>query len=185
MEGTDQIRLVPANTKERLRQVRSLYLKAFPLRERKPFALILHKVKQEQIEVFAIENEAGEFLGEVITILYRDILLLDYFAVVPECRRMGIGRQALEAVFSRAKERRVLLEIETTKNASDNKEERIRRKNFYLKSGMNAMDYSVNLFGVEMELMTYRCEVSYAEYHALFRDLFGEAAAKHVRLIEK
>ena len=136
------------------------------------------------MELFAIENEAGEFLGEVISILYRDILLLDYFAVVPEYRGKGIGRQALEAVFSHAGKRRVLLEIETTKNTSENKEERVRRKNFYLKSGMNAMGCSVNLFGVEMELMTYRCEVSFAEYHALFRDLFGEAAAKHVQLVK-
>ena len=131
-----------------------------------------------------MQNETGDFLGEVITILYRDILLLDYFAVVPEYRGKGIGRQALKAVVSHAGERRVLLEIETTKKPSENKAERIRRKNFYLRNGMREMEYTVQLFGIEMELMTYRCEVSFSEYHALFREVFGSAAAEHVRLTE-
>ena len=182
--GSLKIHLVPAERREQLRQIRSLYRMAFPLRERKPFAMILHKRKQGQMEIFAVEDETGAFLGEVITILHRDILLLDYFAVAPEHRGKGVGQAALEKVMEHAGERRLLLEIETTKKPSENIEERLRRKHFYQRCGMEALPFSVNLFGVEMELMTDRRSVTFEEYQNLFETVFGKEAAKHVRLIK-
>ena len=42
----------------------------------------------------------------------------------------------------------------------------------------------MNLFGVEMELMTDRRSVTFEEYQNLFETVFGKEAAKHVRLIK-
>ena len=73
---------------------------------------------------------------------------------------------------------KLLLEFESTVGVEDQRDLRNRRKAFYLRNGMQSMDFLVNLFGVEMELMTCGCTVTFEEYHAIFEHLlpFGMAA---------
>ena len=160
--------------------LKGLYHRAFPQNEKKPFFLMEYKARRKQMEILSIENEEGEFLGLAIVILHRDIVLLDYFAIMENERGKGIGKQALEAIFDRYKEKRVLLEIERTDIPSENQAERLRRKKFYLSCGMGQMDYLVDLFGVDMEILTRDCHVTYPEYHAIFETVFSPSFAKNV-----
>ena len=167
--------------KKHRRALRALYYRAFPKNEQKPFFLIAYKAKKKQMQILCIENEQGEFLGLAIVILHRDIVLLDYFAIHEDKRQMGIGKAALHAIFDRYKEKRVLLEIERTDIPSENQAERLRRKKFYLSCGMGQMDYLVDLFGVDMEILTRNCHVTYPEYHAIFETVFSPSFAKNVK----
>lgn len=172
------MRLVDADTLKRLKKVRLLYEKAFPRNEKKPFWMILRGRKKGNYEVFAVEGDDGGFLGLAITMRWGELVLLDYFAVAPECRGTGVGSQALRALQKRYREKKLLLEIESTVGVEDQRDLRNRRKAFYLRNGMQSMDFLVNLFGVEMELMTCGCTVTFEEYHAIFEHLlpFGMAA---------
>ena len=78
--------------------------------------------------------------------------------------------QKFESFF----DKRLLLEIETTLKPSTDIEAKKRRKNFYLKNGLKPMEYFVNLFGVEMEILTYNGAVSFTEYHEIFIKIFGK-----------
>ena len=135
------------------------------------------------MEILSIENEKGEFLGLAIFILHRDIVLLDYFAILENKRGMGVGREALAAIFNRYEGKRVMLEIERTDIPCENQEDRRRRKRFYLSCGMGQMDYLVDLFGVDMEILTKDCTVSYPEYHEIFEAVFSPTFAKNVKWI--
>ena len=73
-----------------------------------------------------------------------------------------------------------LLEIETPDIPCENRQERIRRKHFYQTCGMESMDYHVSLFSVEMEIMTYQCQVEFAQYHEIFSGVYGKHFAKRV-----
>ena len=48
---------------------------------------------------------------------------------------------------------------------------------------MSVMPYRVNLFGVEMFILTRGGEVDFAEYHEIFREVFSPLLAKKVQLL--
>ena len=70
--------------------------------------------------------------------------------------------------------------ITVDKNA-ENYEERKRRKQFYLANGMTPMNVLVELFGVDMELLGFDCQISFEEYHDFYRDNYNAWAAEHVK----
>ncbi len=177
------MQLVRAQTRKQLRDVRRLYRTAFPRTERKPFSLMLKKQKTGDMEIFRIERDNGAFLGLAITVLYGDIVLLDYFAVSPETRGQGVGSAALSLITAHCGTRRLILEIERTDVPAENPEQRQRRKAFYLRAGMHLEPWHVRLFGVEMELLTKNGSVSYNEYRALYCHVFSARAGDFIRLL--
>lgn len=168
--------------KQQISKIKKLYEKAFPLIERKPFSLIQKKCSEGSMELFSIEDECG-FAGLAVTILHRDMVLLDYFAIAPERRGKGAGSKALVLIQQQYADKRLLLEIENTEGAADNQDERLRRKAFYLRHGMSAMPFHVSLFGVEMEILCHNCEITFPEYHDIFVSKFGSAIAGNVKLV--
>lgn len=177
------MKLTEVRTAALRRAVKALYKSTFPLNERKPFSVILKKQKTGQMELLAITDDAEEFCGLVITILYRDLVLLDYFAVCPSRRGRNIGTTTLSLIRKRYPDRRLILEIEDPDAPCDNREERLRRRAFYLRNGMEIMPFRVDLFGVEMLILTAGGAVSFDEYHALFPAVFSDFIARFVKLL--
>lgn len=170
-------------TAAELPKIQALYMNSFPKSERKPFELILKKQTEGVMEVLTLNNECCGFTGLAIMILYKDLVLLDYFAILPEYRGTGYGSIALKLLKERYIGKRFLLEIENPNTVCDNKQERFRRKCFYTKNGMTAMPYTVDLFGVEMEIMTSSDFVTFDEYHDIFKNIFGSGAAQKVKKV--
>lgn len=168
-------------SRKRLTDIKKLYLRAFPASERKPFFIIRKKQAEGSMEILSIEDDNGNFLGLAITILYNDIVLLDYFAIDDNRRNSGAGSSALHLLFEKYSGKRFLLEIEAPDIPSKNTAERIRRKAFYLRNGMTVMPFRVNLFGIEMEILTNGPEVSFEEYHSIFTHLFTPWMASKIK----
>ncbi len=176
-----EICLVPANTNQQLEQIKDLYMEAFPENERKPFSLITEKRKQGAMDILSIESSANSsepaknnrILGEAIIAKDGDIALLDYFAISPAFRGSGTGSHALKLLQQHYDSYRFMLEIESTVHPVPDLKQRLHRKNFYRRGGMECMDYLVSLFDVEMEIMTYNCTVAFEEYYALYENIFG------------
>ena len=77
-----------------------------------------------------------------------------------------------------------MLEIEDDENAgAENLADRIRRRKFYLRSGMVEMPYKVWLFGVDMKILTFGDFISFEEYHDIFVNVFSEKTARNVTLM--
>lgn len=171
------------NYKDNLKEIEYLYLNTFPKNERKPFDLILEKCSNGSMQIISILNDRNDFLGFAIIILNNDMVLLDYFAIAPESRGQNVGSTALKMLFERYKNKRFILEIENTEIESDNLEERKRRKAFYLKNGMSVMPYKVNLIGVEMEILTRNCDVTYEEYYSIYENTFSDEYCSKIEMI--
>ena len=82
-------------------------------------------------------------------------------------------------------DKRMILEIENPEVPSDNTPERIRRKGFYLRNGMVVMPFRVDLFGVEMLILTNGRPVTFDEYLSIFINVFSPLIKSKVRLIEE
>lgn len=178
------IRITEQLTKTQLRDLKRLYRKAFPASEKKPFWLIRKKQREGITEILGLVNEEDRLVGEIITIAWQDLLLVDYFAIVEDVRGQGCGARALRLLQERYRNQRILLEIETPDIPCKNGKERVRRKHFYQSCGMESMDYHVGLFGVEMEIMTFQCPVSFDEYHGIFAGVYGKRFAGRVTQID-
>lgn len=165
-------------------QVYRLYQKAFPRSEKKPFSMIRSMHKKGASDVWRFERE-GTFAGIIITINGGAHILLDYLAVEEKQRGAGIGSEILRLMREHYAGRGVFLEIESIYEECGNKAERIRRKHFYEKCGMESMGIFVWLFGVKMELMSFGCRLSFEDYHAFYRDNYNQWAADHIQKAEK
>ena len=156
-----------------------LYLSAFPREERKPFGLILRMYKKGTTDVWCLKRE-GRFVGLGITINGPDLILLDYFAIEKKRRQQGVGSAALPVIVDYYGDKGFFLEIESTLEDAPNKNQRLRRKAFYLSCGLRELHTTAKLFGVNMELLGVRCQLNYDQYKAFYRDNYNQWAADHI-----
>lgn len=168
-----------ASTHKDWKKIKQLYIEAFPACERKPFTIIKYKHYKKASDVWMLE-ENGEFVGLAITMNGSDMVLLDYFAIDHDKRGMGYGGKALKLLQEKYVGYRFFLEIERTDVEADNLAERKKRKAFYLQNDMSEINVYVTLFGVDMELLGYHCDVSFEEYRGLYVSNYGRLAEKNV-----
>lgn len=62
------------------KEVKSIYMEAFPKRERKPLFVLKHSVKRGKARVFTASDENG-LLGFTVAIPYQNMVMVDYLAV--------------------------------------------------------------------------------------------------------
>lgn len=181
------IMLKNAISSEQLNQIKKLYEASFPKAERKPFEMMTEKQKEGLFEILAIEDEAGTFCGLAIMILAAGLALLDYFAIDPRRQGSGMGSVTLQELRERYGSDKVVVEIERTTGpeaeAAENARDRIRRKAFYLRNGMVPTGLLVDLFGVEMEVLTFGRELSFEEYYAVYDSVLPRSMTDKVRLV--
>lgn len=178
------MKIVKAADKMRLNKIEQLYLQAFPAEERKPFQLMVEKQIEGTMELLSIEDKNG-FLGLAIFAFDKDIALLDYFAISPEFRGQGIGSRAIRSLQKIYDGKRFILEIETTKLQVPDLELRKKRKEFYLRNGLHTMDFDINLFGVEMEVLGNCPSLDFDEYLDVYKHACGPRFAQKIFLIDK
>lgn len=161
-------------------KIYSLYRSAFPKNERKPFSIIRSNFKKGRGHIWYFEED-GVFAG-LATSVYDEtgMVLLDYFAVSAKHRDRGWGSKMLPLVLKQYEGKRLFGEIEVVDEAANNYAERNRRKQFYLRLGLTALGTKVKLFGVDMELMTNGCTLTYEEYLEFYRKNIGEFALKNI-----
>ena len=178
------IKLKETQTKLQIKKIRNLYKKSFPKFERKPFKVLL-KLKQNNVcDILTITDDSDIFYGLVITIKYRNLVLLDYFAITPEFRNQGIGSKSLKLIQELYNQSKLIIEIEdTASNNAKNIINRIKRKDFYLKNNMNLQNFKINLFGCDMEILTFNGDVCFEEYHEIFKAYFPLKFYKKIKLI--
>ncbi len=164
-----------------LKSIKKLYKTAFPAFERKPFRLIARKSAKGAADMLVIEDNG--FVGFAVCLPYRDIVMINYFAIDPGIQGKGYGGRALKLICEKYGGKRMVLEIETPDERAANNAQRLRRKQFYTKNGWADSGIRVSIFGIDMTLMTYGCGITFDEYHTLYRNVFGNFIARRVKLI--
>ena len=160
-------------------RIKSLYKKAFPMEERKPFSIIMKMARKGKTDIWYFE-ENGAFLGTAITINGESEILVDYFAVSEKKRGLGNGHKMLSSLVEHYQPNGVFLEIEIPYPDAENYSDRVRRKKFYLDLGFVPMGTEACLFGVDMELLGVGCRLDYEEYRDFYLKNYGRFAYDHI-----
>lgn len=175
----DTLTAVIPQTESHWTRIYDLYMTAFPKSERKPFETIREKQAEGLVDVLYLED-GSRFVGLAITANDKDLVLLDYFAIADDARSHGYGSKALKLLTDRYAGRRMILEIETTEGESDNKEQRMRRKDFYHRNGMTDLPFKTCLFDVEMDMLSNGAPCTFEEYRDIYLHVFGEPMRRFV-----
>lgn len=150
--------------------VQEVYEQSFPQNEKKPFEMILDICQKGQIEIYLICHQK-ENIGIAIIDIFKDMILLDYFAIAKPFRKKGYGSQALHILQDKYQEKMFVLEIESPDVPCDNLIQRQKRKQFYVHNLMKSTDYLVCL-GTTMEVFYYQKPVCFEKYKQLYWVLF-------------
>ncbi|WP_265458993.1 hypothetical protein [Enterococcus sp. HY326] len=74
--------------------------------------------------------------------------------------------------------KKIGLTIEALDSAAKNQQQRIKRKNFYLKNGFVSQNLFIKEFGVLYEFLAYGGRFTFQEVEACRRELLGPSLAK-------
>ena len=159
-------------------RIRLLYRRAFPRYERKPFQIIRRMRREGRTDVWLAEQD-GHFAGLAATINAPDVFLLDYLAVHEKRRSQGVGSAMLQALLEKYAGRGLFVEIEAA-DRDDPDGSKLRRKQFYLRNGLEDMHVVASLFGGGMELLGGGCEMDFDGYQDFYRTYYNAWAAEHV-----
>ena len=160
--------------------VLELYEEAFPEEEKKPVSMMLEMAQQGKTELLAIV-EAESFVGLAINLFGKIDVLLDYFAISPECRNGGYGGRAVRALQERFAGKTYIFEIEKQDPEASNAEDRRRRKAFYLRNGLKETGVFANVYDTDFELLTPDGKLTYEKYEAFLYESLGAEVVKRIR----
>ena len=153
-------------------QIKALYYEAFPRQERAPWFLLRSKLKSGMAEFYGIYDEK-QFIGLLYQVYFRDIVFVFYLAIRPGLRGRGYGSAILDQVKLHSQGKRVILNIEAV-DSGENRQERVKRKQFYLKNGFQDSGFQTREKHVVYDMLWYGGKVSCSEYLELMEQLFRE-----------
>lgn len=153
-------------------EIKKLYRYSFPLGERVPFFLLKAKARK-QLADFYILCDDDLFAGMLYQVYNRDIVYLFYIAIEPSLRGRGYGSGLLQLAKEKNAGRRMILSIEALEKDSGNYEERVKRKQFYLKNEFQENHLITREGNVTYEMLCYGGNVSYEEYGNLIQGFLG------------
>lgn len=159
------------------KEIKSIYMEAFPKRERKPFFVLKHSVKRRKARVFTASDE-NRLLGFAVAIRIR---IWSWWIIWPYPERSGAkgpGSFIMQEICQYFSDKKVVLLIERLDEGAENQEQRIARRRFYLKNGFTSADIFVEGAGGDMEILNFGGKVSPEDYmrlqkYALGRFLFS------------
>ena len=164
-------------------RVEQLYRKCFPREERKPFAVILRMYRESKADIWCILAER-KLVGFATTVNGDDLTLVDYFAITEKRRGRGIGKAAMECLLSLYPGKGVFLEIESPDRPGLDREQRQKRKDFYLSCGYEELGVRAKVFGVYMELLGIGCRMDFDRYRKFYGFNMSPWAADHLEEIQ-
>lgn len=159
--------------KEHLKELKALYMTAFPKEERAPWWLMKLRANQGRADSLAATVD-GEFAGMAYMVTRDDMAYLFYLAVEQNIRGKGTGSAILKALGERYAGKRIFLSREQLDSSAPNYAQRESRHRFYLSNGLSDWGIQIKEGPMIYDVMgTGDKVVTAAEYDALMRSWVG------------
>lgn len=167
MPDPDQLEQLKSCTEPAFREFYGIYAESIAVREQKSESWLCKMVHKPDNEILLMKRD-GHVKGFSILFLSESFALLEYMAVSAEDRNRGLGaeifrRSTEHAVSAEGKALPILLEVDSDREESSDRELRARRQQFYRRLGclrIADLHYILPLSGEgpppEMDLMISR-----------------------------
>lgn len=166
--------------KQEMKWLKHLFVTAFPPEERPPFFIMRWRasVNVDWWKIIANNEDAGFFY----VVKHENLVYVFFFAVDAHFRGKHIGTEALKMLIKRYYGKILFLAIEQIDEDAPNLQERINRKNFYLRCGLTEMHKKVKEASVLYELLGIGGTINNADYQALIKNWLGLFLSKLVKM---
>ena len=104
--------------------------------------------------------EDEKLVGLTVMFLAYDIAYLSYICIEPSLQDRGYGTRILDMLKETYRDYRMTIDIEETDSDSDNLEDRLRRKAFYVRNGFESTEVYYTYNGVEYEILSWNGIIS-------------------------
>lgn len=152
------------------KQVKRLYVRAFPKEERIPWWMMRLNAYRSGIDLTAF-LDGGTFCGFTSSVTAGDLHFLLFFAVDEKLRGKGYGSAILSQLQQTHK--RIVLNVEPLDESASNYPERVNRFAFYRKNGFVDTGYHVWEIGGMFRVLGTQPELDVAGYKKIFKKLTG------------
>lgn len=120
---------------------------------------------------FLALTEQEQFVGFMAVQTYQSLAYLFFLAIEPECRSKGYGSRAIETLKGLYPDKKQVVDFEMIDAASDNYQQRIQRKAFYLRNGYRETGLFLSYLGVDYEVMCMEGPFYEDEFKALMKTI--------------
>ncbi len=153
-------------------QLHQLYLKSFPLVERRDMDLMIKKAKEGLVKIDAWIKQ-DTFVGLTIVSKGNRFDLFDYLAIETDQQRKGYGSTILKKILNRYSNQGLFLEIEFPNPSSDQYILQTKRYAFYINNGLIDSHMVVNLYRVNYLILTNGPPISFDDYVHTYIHAYG------------
>ena len=150
-----------------MESVVALNNEAFPEEEREEIDSFIEYAEEGICDFLAV-YDGERFIGFTLLAVNAGTAYLCYFAVDSILRSKGYGSKILSLLKDRYKDKQIVLDLERTDEDSCNMEQRISRKDFYLRNGFNETGFVLSYSGMTFEVLFYGKEFDKQSYVDLF-----------------
>lgn len=145
------LRVEPITGKNK-KQIKKIYLSSFLKEDRMPFGLMRIMAKMNNTD-FVSFYDNDILCGFAYMAIVENLVFVMFFAVDENLRSKGYGSRILEKIQSLYPDNKIIVSIERCDEAAEDIEERIRRKNFYLKNEYIETGYLIELSKKKQEIL--------------------------------
>lgn len=155
-----------------LKKIKMLYDSAFPDDERAPFLVLALKSERKGVDFWSVYSDE-EWAGLAYAITENDLTYLFYLAVPEEMRGKGLGSKIIRALMKRYSGNRFFLALEQLDETAGNYPERLERRRFYTKNGLQMLGQTIKEGNVTYDVMGVGGKPEPFEYVRMMRNYLG------------
>ena len=159
-----------------LKQIKKLYISAFPKEERQPFFVLNFKKNSPCADLLAAYNNGG-FVGFCYNVKFNDLVYVFFLAIKEEFRGQSFGTKTLLEIHKRYSGKRIFLAIEEIDKNAENYDERLKRKSFYERNGLRLLNHKMQEATVVYDVMG-TADITPKEYELLMDSYLGKPLRK-------
>ena len=133
-------------------EVQDLYDSAFPEEERLPWDDLMRLTDAMPLD-FTAYYDIDTFVGLTIVLPMENYNWFWYFAVDEKLRGKGYGQKILTHIIEQYQDKRLILDMESPRQECDNIDQRLRRRDFYLRNGFRDTEAEKTFEGITYTIL--------------------------------
>lgn len=149
-------------------RVNTLAKEAFPPEEYLAPSELVKMARSENFDFLAL-LDGDAFVGFMVVMLYEDMAYLFFLAIDADCRGSGYGSRAIETLKAEYPGKTQTVDFEMPDDAAPNKEQREKRRRFYLQNGYRETGLFLSYLGVDYEVFCMDKKFDIATFKAMMK----------------
>lgn len=134
-------------------QVNALAKEAFPPEEYLAPSELVKMARSDNFDFLAL-LDGDAFVGFMVIMLYENMAYLFFLAIDAQCRSKGYGSRAIETLLTEYPDKIHTVDFEMPDASAPNKEQREKRRSFYLRNGYQETGWFLSYLGVDYEVFS-------------------------------